>query len=69
MAKRIQTGARAKGKKDFWGFVWQGAEAEALTCNALEWQIAEGGGRIVESDRTISVNNPAAIRAWQRARR
>jgi trehalose/maltose transport system substrate-binding protein len=69
MAKRIQTGERAKGKKDFWGFVWQGAEAEALTCNALEWQIAEGGGRIVESDRTISVNNPAAIRAWQRARR
>jgi trehalose/maltose transport system substrate-binding protein len=68
MAKRIQTGERAKGKKDFWGFVWQGAEAEALTCNALEWQIAEGGGRIVESDRTISVNNPAAIRAWQRAR-
>ena len=25
-------------------------------------------GRVVESDRTISVNNPAAIRAWQRAR-
>jgi trehalose/maltose transport system substrate-binding protein len=69
MAKRIQAGERAKGKSDFWGFVWQGAEAEALTCNALEWQVAEGGGRIVESDRTISVNNPAAIRAWQRARR
>jgi trehalose/maltose transport system substrate-binding protein len=69
MAKRIQAGERAKGKKDFWGFVWQGAEAEALTCNALEWQVAEGGGRIVESDRTVSVNNPAAIRAWQRARR
>jgi trehalose/maltose transport system substrate-binding protein len=68
MAKRIQAGERAKGKKDFWGFVWQGAAAEALTCNALEWQVAEGGGRIVESDRTISVNNPAAIRAWQRAR-
>ncbi len=68
MAARIQAGERAKGKKDFWGFVWQGAEAEALTCNALEWQVAEGGGRIVESDRTISVNNPAAIRAWQRAR-
>jgi trehalose/maltose transport system substrate-binding protein len=69
MANRIQTGERAKGKKDFWGFVWQGAESEALTCNALEWQAAEGGGRIIESDRTISVNNPAAIRAWQRARR
>jgi trehalose/maltose transport system substrate-binding protein len=68
MAIRIQTGERAKGKKDFWSFVWQGAEVEALTCNALEWQAAEGGGRIIENDRTISVNNPAAIRAWQRAR-
>ncbi|MEO8130233.1 MAG: extracellular solute-binding protein [Bryobacteraceae bacterium] len=69
MAERIQSGERAKGVKDFWGYVWQGADGEALTCNALEWQAAEGGGRIVEQDRTISVNNPAAIRAWQRARR
>lgn len=69
IAVRIQTGERAKGKKDFWGFVWQGAQAEALTCDALESQFAAGGGRIVESDQTISVNNPAAIGAWQRARR
>jgi len=69
MALRIQTGERAKGKKDFWGYVWQGAAAEALTCNALEWQMSEGGGRIIEDDGTISVNNPAAIRSWQRAKR
>jgi trehalose/maltose transport system substrate-binding protein len=68
MAARIQAGERAKGKKDFWGYVWQGGDAEALTCNALEWQVAEGGGRIIESDRTISVNNPAALRSWQRAK-
>jgi trehalose/maltose transport system substrate-binding protein len=67
MAARIQAGERAKGKKEFWGFVWQGAAAEALTCNALEWQASEGGGRIIEEDKTISVNNPHAIRAWQRA--
>src|ERR1700733_7119323 len=69
MAERIQSGERAKGKKDFWGYVWQGAAGEALTCNALEWQVAAGGGRIIEQDRTISVNNPAAIRAWQQAKR
>jgi len=69
MALRIQTGERAKGKKDFWGFVWQGAAAEGLTCNALEWQASEGGGRIIEEDGTISLNNPQVIRAWQRAAR
>jgi trehalose/maltose transport system substrate-binding protein len=69
MAARIQAGERAKGTKDFWGYVWQGVAGEALTCNALEWQMAAGGGRIIEQDRTISVNNPEAIAAWQRARR
>ena len=69
MAARIQAGERAKGQKEFWGFVWQGAAAEALTCNALEWQAAEGGGQIIEEDTTISVNNPHAIRSWQRAAR
>ena len=69
MAARIQTSERAKGKEDFWGYVWPGAAAESLTCNALEWQVGEGGGRIIETDGTISVNNPSAIRAWQRARR
>jgi trehalose/maltose transport system substrate-binding protein len=67
MAARIQAGERAKGKKQFWGFVWQGAADEGLTCDALEWQASEGGGRIIEEDQTISVNNPQAIRAWQRA--
>ena len=69
MAARIQAGERAKGKDKFWGFVWQGATAEALTCNALEWQAAEGGGQIIEEDGTISVNNPHAIRSWERAAR
>ncbi len=69
MASRIQEGERAKGNKSFWGFVWQGAAAECLTCNALEWQASEGGGRIIERDKTISVNNPQTIRAWRRAAR
>jgi trehalose/maltose transport system substrate-binding protein len=67
MATRIQRGERAKGQKNFWGFIWPGAAGEGLICNALEWQTAEGGGSIIEADNTISVNNPNAIRAWQRA--
>ena len=66
MARRIQTGERARGVRDFWGFAWQGAPSEDLTCDGLEWQIGDGGGRIVEDDKTISVNNPQTIKAWQR---
>jgi len=69
VALQIQTGERAKGRKNFWGYVWQGASSEGLTCNGLEWQVAEGGGHIIEADHTISVNNPATLRAWNRAKR
>lgn len=69
MARRIQAGERARGVKDFWGFVWQGAPGEGLTCSGLEWQIGDGGGRIIEDDKTISVNNSQTIRTWQRAAR
>jgi len=69
MAKRIQAGERAKGDKEFWGFVWQGAPSEALTCNALEWQVSEGGGTILDENGRITVNNPNTIRAWERAAR
>lgn len=69
MAAHIQTGERAAGRKNFWGYVWQGSATEGLTCNALEWQVSQGGGRIIEEDGTISVNNSAAIRSWERAAR
>jgi trehalose/maltose transport system substrate-binding protein len=67
MAFRIQEGERATGDQNFWGFVWPGAADEGLTCLALEWQASEGGGTIIETNRTVSVNNENAIRAWQRA--
>jgi len=69
MATRIESGERAKGKKDFWGYVWQGGIDEDLMCSALEWQVSEGGGRIIEDDKTITVNNKRVIRAWKRAAR
>jgi trehalose/maltose transport system substrate-binding protein len=70
MAARIQAGERAKGKNDFWGFVWAGAiatDSEQLTMEGLEWQAAEGGGHIIEPDGKISVNNPNVIHTWERA--
>ncbi len=67
MAARIQAGERAKGNHDFWGYVWSGTAGEGLTCHALEWQFAEGGGHIIESDGKISINNPNAVRSWERA--
>lgn len=66
MAAAIQAGER-RGRADFWGYVWQGAPYEGLTCNALEWQASEGGGHILEDNGAISVNNPRARRAWARA--
>jgi trehalose/maltose transport system substrate-binding protein len=69
MAARIQKGERARGQKNFWGFIWQGAVSEALTCNALEWQNSEGGGQIVDAHGQVSVNNERAIRSWDRAAR
>jgi trehalose/maltose transport system substrate-binding protein len=38
-----------------------------LTCDALEWIASSGGGTIVEADGKISVNNPKAIKAIERA--
>jgi trehalose/maltose transport system substrate-binding protein len=69
MAARIQAGERSSGNKNFWGYVWQGAPYEGLTCNALEWELSYGGGRIIEPDGSITVNNPRTIAALKRARR
>jgi trehalose/maltose transport system substrate-binding protein len=69
MARRIQAGERANGNKEFWGFVWEGAPSEALTSNALEWQVSEGGGTILDESGTVTVNNPQAIRSWSMAAR
>ncbi len=69
MSKRIQAGERTNGNKDFWGFVWEGAPSEALTCNALEWQVSEGGGTILDENGKVTINNPNTIRAWSMAAR
>ncbi len=66
MSTTIQEGERAENP-DFWGYVWQGNAYEGLTCDALEWQYSWNGGTIVESDGTISINNPEAAAAFDMA--
>ena len=63
----IQQGERAAGNAGFWGLVFQGQAYEGLTCNALEWIAASGGGRIVDQDGTVTIDNPAAALALARA--
>ncbi len=69
MARAIQQGERAAGNTDFWGYLWPGAKDEGLTCSGLEWQMSEGGGRIIEEDGTISLDNFRARQAVERARK
>ncbi len=66
MAATIQEGERADNQ-DFWGFVWQGNSYEGLTCDALEWVASHNGGTIVSPDSVITINNPNAIAAIDRA--
>ena len=68
VAKVVQDGERAAGNKDIWGFVFQGNAYEGLTCDALEWVKSSGGGQIVEPNGDISINNPKAIAAIDRAK-
>lgn len=63
----IQSEERKAGNNDVWGFVFQGAKYEGLTCNALEWISSYGGGEIVEKDGAISINNPFSQIALGRA--
>ena len=59
-AQMIMDAERAEGNEGIFGFVWQGAAYEGLTCNALEWVKSNGGGQIVEPDGEISINNENA---------
>ena len=65
-ALAIQTQERQNSDSDLWGFVFQAANYEGLTCNALEWIVSHGGGQLVENDGAISVNNPFSALALAR---
>lgn len=67
-AQKVMDAERAAGSKDLWGYVWQGAAYEGLTCNALEWVKSNGGGQIIQPDGTISIYNDSAEKALDMAR-
>ena len=68
-AMRIQDMKRGGGESRFWGFVWQGAGGESLSCNVVEWVASWNGGGIVERSGRVSVDNPRAAYALERAAR
>jgi trehalose/maltose transport system substrate-binding protein len=67
-SRAIQKGERAKGNASFWGYLWQGAASEALTCNALEWQASQRGGLLLKSDGTVDLNRDRTMATLNRAR-
>jgi trehalose/maltose transport system substrate-binding protein len=68
-ARTIQDGEKTTSGQQIWGFLWQGAASEALTCNALEWQISQGAGRLIDRDRALSIKRDRLAGALDRARK
>ncbi|NJK78733.1 MAG: ABC transporter substrate-binding protein [Chloroflexaceae bacterium] len=66
IARTVQEGEREEGNENFTGFVWQGAAYEGLTCDLLEWVYSHGGGTMIENGE-VTINNPQAVQALERA--
>ncbi len=62
-AQFIQDAERKAGNDKIWGFVFQAKAYEGLSCNAIEWIDAFGGGTIIDRQGKITVNNPNAVKA------
>jgi len=62
-AKLVMERERAAGNRRMVGFVFQGKAYEGLTCNALEWIDAFGGGTVVADDGTVTADDPRAVAA------
>ncbi len=67
IAEKVQQGERRAGNARFWGYVFQGRAYEGLTCNALEWIESWGGGSLVDSSRSVTIENPGTIESLRLA--
>jgi trehalose/maltose transport system substrate-binding protein len=67
-AKEIQEKERAAGNKDMWGYTWQAKSYEGLTCDAIELIASNGGGTIIADDGKVTIDNPDAAQAIERAK-
>ncbi len=65
--QKLQAGDALKGVP-FYGFTWQGADAEGLMCNIMEWLGSHDAGNVIEVDGKISINNANAEKALTRVR-
>lgn len=65
-AKTIVAAERKAGKKELWGYVFQGRAYEGLTCNALEWIVSNNGGTIVDDKGQVTIANDKASEAVDR---
>lgn len=62
-ARTVMEGERAAGNAGAWGIVFQARAYEGLTCNALEWVHAFGGGTIIDTEGEVTIDNPQAVEA------
>ncbi|MBP1849662.1 ABC transporter substrate-binding protein [Rhizobium halophytocola] len=67
-AKDIQDKEREAGNKDMWGYVWQAKSYEGLTCDAIELIASNGGGTIISDDGKVTIDNPQAAEAIDKAK-
>ncbi|WP_112943408.1 MULTISPECIES: ABC transporter substrate-binding protein [unclassified Rhizobium] len=67
-AKEIQDKERADGKGDMWGYAWQAKSYEGLTCDAIELVASNGGGTIISDDGKVTIDNPKAAEAIEKAK-
>ncbi len=66
MSREIQEKER-KTNKDFWGYVWQGAQYEGLICNALESFASAGGGFLDQKKSIVNSTQNALALNFMRA--